>query len=498
MAKKSRKRTKRIKNLIVICTLSSMVFIVATFAWFIGMRTVNVSSFDVSIATTDSLLLSLDGKKWDTTVTINSTNFNDTTVVYEGNANTWSEGGLIPVSSIGEMNNVSSRMKLYEKASLTATAGGYRLMASQVLNDKSTVDGYDWQYKEAKGYVAFDLFVKNFSGTEYYTENNTANEEAIYLTTDSVVKVANDGVADTGIENSVRVAFAQIGRVTAKTTDPSVITGITCETKDTVTGICRTAQIWEPNQDKHTQAAIDHYLESCKTRKADGEDVLDKASYETTSCQTFATTDTLPTYVIAKPITETSAVDVYDGTRYNTYTNTVGDTKSLKEVTTFTDNDKMQGGNLRPEFISLAPNSITKVRVYVYIEGQDIDNNDLASIGKKISVAFGLTKDRFDYIEGDDYAQDVVDGDTTAPVITVAGTTEEEGVTTLSITKNSAFDPRAIVTATDAEEGDITARVDIVNNTVKIDTAGNYLLSYVVSDWAGNYTQKDVTVTVTD
>lgn len=100
-----------------------MVFIVATFAWFIGMRTVNVSSFDVSIATTDSLLLSLDGKKWDTTVTINSTNFNDTNVVYEGNANTWSNGGLIPVSSIGEMDKTTSRMKLYEKASLTATAG---------------------------------------------------------------------------------------------------------------------------------------------------------------------------------------------------------------------------------------------------------------------------------------------------------------------------------------------------------------------------------------
>ena len=62
MAKKAKKRTKRIKNLIVVCTLSSMVFIVATFAWFIGMRTVNVSSFDVSIATTDSLLLSLDGR----------------------------------------------------------------------------------------------------------------------------------------------------------------------------------------------------------------------------------------------------------------------------------------------------------------------------------------------------------------------------------------------------------------------------------------------------
>ena len=114
MAKKNKKYTKRVKNLVVICTLSSLVFIVTTFAWFIGMRTVSVSTFDVSIATTDSLLLSLDGKKWDTTVTINSTNFNDTeNTVYEGNANTWSNGGLIPMSSVGEMDKDSSRMKLY-------------------------------------------------------------------------------------------------------------------------------------------------------------------------------------------------------------------------------------------------------------------------------------------------------------------------------------------------------------------------------------------------
>ena len=103
------------------------------------------------------------------------------------------------MSSIGEMDETSSRMKLYQKASLTKTAGGYRLMASRVANNTTTVPSYDWQYNEGKGYVAFDLFVKNFSGEEYYTENNVANKEAIYLTDDSVVKVAADGVANTEI-----------------------------------------------------------------------------------------------------------------------------------------------------------------------------------------------------------------------------------------------------------------------------------------------------------
>ena len=55
----------------------------------------------------------------------------------------------------------------------------------------------------------------------------------------------------------------------------------------------------------------------------------------------------------------------------------------------------MLTGMDRPTFMTLAPNSITKVRVYVYIEGQDVDNYDFASLGKQIKVNFGFTKERF-------------------------------------------------------------------------------------------------------
>ena len=49
-----RKSTRRTKNLVVICTLTAIILVVSTYAWFIGMRSVAVSSFDVEIATTDS------------------------------------------------------------------------------------------------------------------------------------------------------------------------------------------------------------------------------------------------------------------------------------------------------------------------------------------------------------------------------------------------------------------------------------------------------------
>ena len=52
-------------------------------------------------------------------------------------------------------------MKMYEKGSLTATKGGYRLLTSRVGNYATpNADGF---YEEGKGYVAFDLFIKNLS-----------------------------------------------------------------------------------------------------------------------------------------------------------------------------------------------------------------------------------------------------------------------------------------------------------------------------------------------
>ena len=129
---------------------------------------------------------------------------------------------------------------------------------------------------------AFDLFVKNLSGEEYYVTNNPENEEAIYLNTDSSVTVATDGgVENTGIENSIRVAFTQLGRVKADTTDQDTITGMTCADDEDgaaqVTGICRSAQIWEPNDTDHVQNAINWYDKSCLARTA--ADVDSDASY---------------------------------------------------------------------------------------------------------------------------------------------------------------------------------------------------------------------------
>ena len=561
MNKRDSKKSKKIRKLIVFCSLTSFIFIVATYAWFIGMRSVNVSSFEIEIASTDSLLLSLDGSKWDTTVTINSENFNDTTnTVYEGNVNNWAgigtssiNKGLKPISSVGEIDTTTSTMKMFEKGSLTATEGGYRLMASRIHNYDTHLDSEDntSPYKEIGGYVAFDLFIRNFSGRAYYVEDNVLNEEAIYLTDDSEVKVSETGgVSTTGIENSVRVAFAQIGRVNGKTTDVGTITGITCSDDTNVTGICRTAQIWEPNDTLHTANAISYYQTSCKTRDnskaVTASDIATAGSgaYTSTACGTVANGTAYETYAINREIDYTDRVDVYDGTDYNGYTNTVkadmtdtSDTAPLFAYDYFTDSEKVENGMARPELITLAPNSITKVRIYVWIEGQDIDNYDFASIGKQITVNFGFTKERFDENEIQGSGPYSATGDVVRPVFAGVPATK-----TLSSSEVATFDPMSGVTISDvgpettenacttaggtwaatpkcyvngvagsqadstaceADNGtwltgtcthDITDKVQVTNPVTS--TAGTYVVRYLVSDWQGNYAEASTTVTV--
>ncbi len=402
--KKNSKRNRRIRSLILICVLSALLLTVGTYAWFIGMQTVKVNSFEVEIATVDGLMLSMDGTSWSTTLNVADAK------QYDKNANeflTDDKEGLKPISTIGEFDSSASRLKLYEKGSLTATKGGYRLMASRVKNNTTQVtDGTE--YLEGDGYVAFDLFVMNLSGDAYYKEiTDPSNEEAIYLTYDSSVKAGSTGNKTSGIENSVRVGFAQIARVSAaeygnigaeETEKLATVTGMTCAgSKDNdggviATSICRTAQIWEPNENTHVDAAKKWYETTCKARRAAKTDQGEKEGdfyYDATGCASLDSYIT--TNAVAGEILASNYVDVYDGA-YNGYTATPS--TLLTQVNTFTDTEKLQTGTDRLPFMTLAPNSITKIRVYIWIEGQDVDNYDFASLGHSISVNFGFTKER--------------------------------------------------------------------------------------------------------
>ena len=412
--KRNTRHEKRLKRLIVTCLLCAIVLTVSTYAWFIGMQTVSIQAFDVKIASVDNLQLSLDGIKYTDELTINEDvlrvlkegtkegdNADDYTYVKSyttGNTNSWT--ALEPMSSVGLINTDTSKMILFEKGSLTASDGGYRIMAETVKNDTA----------EIKGYVAFDLFIQNLSGEAYYdTITDPHNEEAVYLTYNSKVISEEAGSSVSGIENSVRVAFAQIGRVKADT-DSTIVQGITCADKTIgdvkVTGICadRAASIWEPNDKKHVPNAITWFNKSCKKRTA--QDTW------TTACDALEDNKFYDTYAVSGDIDHSMEVDVYDGLNgyFGNITKHTEGTKvathaaknKLVNVDTFTDSEKMLQAENRQELLRLAPNSVTKVRVYIYIEGQDVDNYDFASLGKQVKINFGFTKERYRGVDIDE------------------------------------------------------------------------------------------------
>ena len=383
MKQRNTKHEKRLKKLVLTCLLLAVVLTVGTYAWFIGMQTVSIDAFEVKIAAVDDLALSIDGVKWETALTIDEATLKEN--AYAKTTYSWTS--LKPVSTIGEISATTSKLVMYDKGSLTASDGGYRLMAALVNNKATTSDSAG----EEDGYVAFDLFIKNMSGDAYYSDiTDPSNEEAIYLSTDSAVTAGSSGNTTAGVENSVRIAFAQIGRVKADSS-ASLIQSISCASATGVTPICtnRLATIYEPNDKKHVDSAITWFETTCKKRNTDG-------TYTTTQCTSFASDAAVTTYAVSGVIDEKAKVDVYDG--LNEYTGTVDTNKGankLVAVDTFTDSEKNLEGMSRPEFFYLAPNSVTKVRVYVYLEGQDVDNYDFASLGHSIKAQFGFTKERF-------------------------------------------------------------------------------------------------------
>ena len=65
-----------------------------------------------------------------------------------------------------------------------------------------------------------------------------------------------------------------------------------------------------------------------------------------------------------------------------------------------------------------------------------------------------------------------------------------------TIDENSSFDPKAGVTANDAEDGNITSKIQVTENTVNTKVAGTYKVTYKVTDSANQSVTKTIKVKV--
>lgn len=227
-----------------------------------------------------------------------------------------------PVSTVGAID-ANGLMEMFYGEVKTNADGDYILTAEKTTEANGT---------EGK-FVAFDLFFKVTSATK------------TYLTTASGVTADEN---DTGIKNASRIAFVTLGN-TATGTVLSEVQALNAGTSSVV-------GIWEPNYDVHTAAAVTH-------------------AYDTYAIETQETGATQIAYDGTKAaITEENNVKVGEAnsTKYADYFGAT--TMAYSTVEGFTD---------KFEFLSLQA-GITKVRIYMWIEGQDVDCEDNASGGNII------------------------------------------------------------------------------------------------------------------
>ncbi|QNL92851.1 immunoglobulin-like domain-containing protein [Lactococcus lactis] len=91
------------------------------------------------------------------------------------------------------------------------------------------------------------------------------------------------------------------------------------------------------------------------------------------------------------------------------------------------------------------------------------------------------------------------DGNVTEKTITVVVATNSKPVinaTDKTLKVNDTFDALKDVTATDAEDGDLTGSITVKSNDVDTSKAGTYHVTYSVTDSDGNVTEKTITVVV--
>ena len=243
-------KKRRILLALIMLIISGISLTTATYAWFTANRTVNIDSIDVQVATSSGLQISADGVTWKTV--LSNTDLQKAHEEYSGAVNQLPDL-ISPVSSSLELNALGQMRMFYGqvKADLESEPGvegstyGKYLLKSIPQSDVASYTVTDATLEEneyAKGYyIAFDVFLKD----EIQADN-------LYVTG----SVYENGAVIKGLENAARVAIIRGDNYGG----PIDSTTTTIEEIHKLTTIDGDVWLWEPNNDAHTQNAIDNAM----------------------------------------------------------------------------------------------------------------------------------------------------------------------------------------------------------------------------------------------
>ena len=342
------KFTRRAKLVFIVTFFVGVLLSFATYAWFSASLNVKVKFFDVKVSTETGLFISLDGVNFSDSVDISyNTIITDLKRLYPNHTNQWANTGLWSVSSNGIPDSNSDKFAMYN-----GSMGKYTDKARKGIRFINTTLIPENESSGWNQYVAFDIFLKNVSGSP--KKDNLYIGRTTYIDFDDT---ADDETREKmqDIFNTMRMGIVKIGETSLKS-DVNTIQNLKCN------GGCMSI-IYEPNSLKHNE-------ESIEAADALGISLADNTY--------------VPTYGV-----------IAEGTYLDHKSGFINSGVSLD-----TEHFALQHTIFESDFskpIFQIPNGITKCRVYVWIEGQDVDALEVHSEGAPVALNLDLEKDLAGY-----------------------------------------------------------------------------------------------------
>ena len=333
--KKKRNKKNRRRAILIAFLLMLIVGVVlgtGTYAWFTANKTVTVDDITVKVATSNGLQISADAITFKTILSNDDLKNARTTYGTAVNQIPSSTNQMVPVSTVGAVDTQTGFMNMYKGEIVGDASTGNNILTTSKSTETNGVAG---------DFIAFDIFLQVTQAT------------TVYLTSNS--KVIASGTS-TGIENAARIGFVYEGHAATGTAAGSIQALKSSATTPTATIEGNQAvKIWELNNDVHTAAGV-----------ANASSV-----YGQNTTQTGATQ--LSYYGVKAPIAKADAVPV--NSTSTTYFGPVASPLLFLSTTTagipttaYAQIYSLQAG-------------ITKIRIYMWVEGQDVDCENNASGG---------------------------------------------------------------------------------------------------------------------
>ncbi len=299
---------------------TSVFLVVSSYAWLSANRIFAVQTFNIHIASKGDLEVSVDAIDWKGVLTL--TDIMEARRTYPNSVNQIPRT-LQPVSTGGIVQNGFLEM-FYGELSGGLDDQGNILSAERSVEIESFGEQSDGVF------VAFDLFFRT-----YY-------ENMLHLTPLSSVEPLED--LNTGIENSFRIAFLNQGTLPL---DAAV---------NQIQNLrnANRAYIWEPNYDVHTTSAVTHARETYGIQTSERN--APRINYD----------GIISEFRHSEQVREHQANATYHPDKFRRVEPAVATRKNFTES----------------QEIFILPAGITKVRIYVWMEGQDVDCILDAAVGE--------------------------------------------------------------------------------------------------------------------